>query len=73
MTRNLHSITVRMNVRNIETTSGRTQQAVFSELESDMSPEITNELPLVIHALTITAREKTRKGFDYTLGRFFLS
>lgn len=75
MSRNLRSITVKMHVRDVPTSSGRTRRAVFSGMESDMVASITNELPLVLQALAAVTKheDSSRKGFPYTLGRFFLS
>ncbi len=75
MSRNLRSIIVRMHVRDVPAATGRTRRAVFSGLESDMVSDITNELPLLFQALAAVTQheDNTRKGFPYTLGRFFLS
>ncbi len=75
MSRHLRSISVRLHVRKVNDSTGRTRRAFFSQLQSDMEEDITNEFPLLVHALTIASayRENARRGFPYTLGRFFLS
>lgn len=76
MSRNLRSITVSIHVRDASRSTGRTRRAIISQVESDMGPLYTNELALIMHALTApitTEQQAVRRGFPYTLGQFFLS
>ena len=76
MSRHLRSITVSLHVRDIDTNAGRTRRAIISQVQSDMGSLYTSELALLMHALAApvtTEQQAARRGFPYTLGRFFLS